>query len=93
MTDVNLRDVVQVLAVFLSPSVHQLRSSVDLVVPPSVQYGGEFVAVFRESSSCIHGFGMICLPWIMLCPLFFPLEEMSGLKPDAALTHIQTTWS
>ena len=65
MTDVNLGDVAEVLDVFLCSTVHQLGSSVDLVVLPSVQYRGEFAAGSRCSSSCIHGFGMICLPWVM----------------------------
>ena len=60
ITDVNLGDAVEVLDVFLNPTVHQLISSADLVVLPPVQCGGEFAAVFRCSSSC-----MICLPWIM----------------------------
>ena len=46
ITDVNLGDVVEVLDVFLSPIVHQLRSSVDLVVLPSVQKRGEFPLFF-----------------------------------------------
>ena len=65
ITDVNLEDVIEMLDIFVSPTVHQLRSSVDLVVLSAVRYGGKFAAVFRCSSSCIHAFGMICLPWIM----------------------------
>ena len=63
ITDVNLAD--ETLDVLFSPTVHQLRSTVNLVVLPWVQYRGKFAAVFWCFSSCIHGFGMICLPWIM----------------------------
>ena len=67
ITDVNLGDIIKILDVLFSRTMHQLRSSVDLVlvVLPLVQYRGKFAAVFRCSSSCVHGFGMICLPWIM----------------------------
>ena len=37
ITDVNLGDVFEILYVLFSPTVHQFRSSVDLVVVPSVQ--------------------------------------------------------
>ena len=65
ITDVNLENRIEILDIFVSPTVHQLRSSVDLVVLSAVRYGGKLAAVFRCSSSCIHAFGMICLPWIM----------------------------
>ena len=65
MTDVKIGDVVEVLDQLVSPTMHQLRRSIFFVFLPSVQYRGKFAAVFRCSSPCIHGFGMICLPWIM----------------------------
>ena len=62
----NLGDAVEILDVFLSPFVRQLRSSLDLVVLPSVQYRDEFAAVSRCSSSCIHDFDIIGLSWIII---------------------------
>ena len=64
MTDVNLGDVVWVLDPLFSPTVDQLRLSVNFVVLPSVQYTG-VLAAFQCSSSCIHAFLMILLPWFM----------------------------
>ena len=64
MTDVNFGDVVEVLDPLYSPTVYQLRSSVYFVVLLSVLYRGVFVSL-RCTSSCIHGFLMIHLPWVV----------------------------
>ena len=82
ITDVSLGDVVEVLDVFLSPTAHELRSSADLVVLSFCHRSNTEInlrSFFRCSSSCIHGFGMICLPWIMFT--FLPsCRDFCGTK-------------
>ena len=70
MNDVNLGGVVEVLDLLVSPSVYQLRLSVYFVVLPSSIFEVNLRLVF-VAPSCIHGFMMILLPWVVTTFLSF----------------------